>query len=469
MKRIALIGAGSVVFGKNVIADILWHDALKGCELRLMDIDPERLDTATRMAEQINRDLRGGARIVATTDRGRAIDGADAVICTINVGGYEATRIDHAVPRRYGVQQTVGDTLGVGGVFRAVRNVPEVLALCDDMAARCPDAWLITYSNPMAMHCLAIARSRRIRCVGLCHGVQNTAQTLRAIIGMRAAGVTTQAVTTHFKRKRGSPERTREWLEWMALGDDPALNYLCAGINHMAFYLNFRSGTRDLYPEIRAILASPHLRRLDPVRFDLCERLGYFMTETTGHTAEYVPYYLPSPSETEAMELRTGSYLQTCREQEVVYRRLRRDLIADRGVIPLPYTPSVEHISRILNAMATGVPYVFNGNVHNAAGTLISNLPGDACVEVPCTADRTGIAPHRVGDLPPACAALIQTNINVQDLAVRGILEGSRELIKQALLLDPNTAATLAPRRIWTLADAMFTAQAHWLPESLAT
>ncbi len=468
MKRIALIGAGSVVFGRNVIADILWHDALKGCELRLMDIDPERLDTAVRLAGRINRDLRGGARIVATADRGRAIDGADAVICTINVGGYDATRLDHAVPRRFGVRQTVGDTLGAGGVFRAARNVPEVLRLCDDMAVRCPGAWLVTYSNPMAMHCLAVARTRRTRCVGLCHGVQNTAHTLRAILGMRAAGVTPRAVATHFKRPHGSPERTREWLEWMALGDDPALNYRCAGINHMAFYLSFRSGTRDLYPEIRSISGIPHLRRLDPVRFDLCERIGYFMTETSGHTAEYVPYYLRSAAETAAMELRPGSYLRTCREQEAAYRRLRRDLLAGRGGLPIPYAPSVEHVSRILNAMATGTPYVFNGNVHNAGGALIANLPGDACVEVPCTADRGGVSPHRVGDLPPACAALIRTNVNVQDLAVRGILEERRDLIKQALLLDPNTAATLAPRRIWALADAMFAAQSRWLPPGLA-
>jgi alpha-galactosidase len=333
------------------------------------------------------------------------------------------------------------------------------------MALYCPDALLINYSNPMAMHCLAIERSRRTFHVGLCHGVQNTAMTLRAIVGMKKAGVTAAAVDTHFKRRRDTKERVREWLEWMAMGEDSDLSYLCAGINHMAFFLKFSSGGRDLYEDIREILEMPHLRRLDPVRFDLCERLGYFMTETSGHTSEYVPYYLRSKAGIEEMALRPGSYLQACRQQDKWYHSLRNELLAGKEAVETPYTPSVEHVSRILNAMATGEPYVFNGNVHNAGGALISNLPGDACVEVPCTADRNGITPHHIGELPPACAAMIGTNINVQDLAVRGILEGDREYIKQALLLDPNTASTLAPRKIWAMADAMFEAHKEWLPQ----
>ena len=465
MIRIALIGAGSVVFGKNVIADVLWHDALKGCELRLMDIDRERLDTAAAMATLINRDLEGGARILKTLDRRQALDGADVVICTINVGGFDATVIDHAVPRRFGVCQTVGDTLGPGGIFRAARNVPEVLRLCDDMAALCPRALLVNYSNPMAMHCLAIERSRPTLHVGLCHGVQNTAHVMRSLVGMLANKVTARAVGVHLARPWNSRERVREWLEWMAMGEDPAVSYTCAGINHMAFFLRFQSGDRDLYPALRAVLDVPHLRRLDAVRMDLFERLGYFMTETSGHTAEYVPYYLKSPAEIVAKGLRVSSYLRTCRDQDKSYRHLRQQVLAGRSVIDRPYTPSVEHISRIINALVTGRPYVFNGNVHNTGSSLIANLPGDACVEVPCTADKAGVTPHRIGELPPACAALIRTNINVQDLAVRGILEGRRDYIMQALMLDPNTASQIAPSRIWAMGEAMIKAQARWLPK----
>ena len=467
MKRISLIGAGSVVFGKNVIADILWHEALRDAEFRLMDVDPVRLDVAARMAEGINRDLGAGARIVKTRDRRRALDGADFVISTMGVGGYPATVVDHRVPARFGVRQVIGDTLGVGGIFRAVRGVPVLLDLCADMEELCPGALLLNYSNPMAMHCLAIERATRIRHIGLCHGVQNTAHLLRSLVGMLAQGVTRTQVARHMARPFDSKLRVREWLDWMELGVDPRLNYLCAGINHMAFFLRFRSGERDLYPALRRASATPHLRRLDPVRFELFDQLGWFMTETSGHTAEYVPYYLHSDAEIRDKALRVSGYLRTCRELERSFQSVRRAVSSRRSVIPLPYFPSNEHASRILNAVVTGRPYVFNGNVHNAGGALISNLPGDACVEVPCVADSTGVTPTRVGDLPPACAALIRTNINVQDLAVRGILEGDRTYIRQAMLVDPATAAQLPPRRIDELCDAMFRAHARQLPRNL--
>lgn len=467
MKTIAMIGAGSVIFGKNILADILWHDALKESEFRLMDIDPDRLATAGRMAQLINRDLKAGARIICTDRRRKALDGADFVICTMGVGGFEATLTDHAVPRRFGVRQTVGDTLGVGGIFRAVRGVPELLRLCEEMRRLCPRALLINYSNPMAMHCLAVERATRIRHVGLCHGVQNTARVMRMYVALCENRVPPQDLERHLARPRNSRIRFQEWMDWMALGLDPRLNYLCAGINHLAFFLQFRSGQRDLYPALRRAGQLAHLRRLDPVRFELFSQIGYYMTETSGHIAEYVPYYLNKTAEIRAKELRPSVYVQACRDLERNYRALRAAARAGRSLIRIPYQPSNEHVSRVIHAMVTGQPYRFNGNVHNAGGRLISNVQGNACVEAPCLAGRSGIAPQPVGDLPPACAALIRTNINVQDLAVRGILEGNRDFIRQALLLDPNTASQIPPSAIAGMVEAMFKAQARWLPRNL--
>jgi alpha-galactosidase len=301
--------------------------------------------------------------------------------------------------------------------------------------------------------------------VGLCHGVVNTAQTFRMIAAM--ASEKPSVIWRHFNRPYGDPVREREWLEWMRLGEDPDLSYTCAGINHMAFFLRFESKGRDLYPLLRKAMDIPHLFRFDPVRFDLMRRLGYFMTETAGHTAEYVPYFLKRESEVARCFLRVSSYIQTCRDQDAAYRVLRRAVKAGKPMAELPYQPSREYASRIIHGLVTGRPFVFNGNVHNQGGALISNLPGDCCVEVPCTVDRQGVRPSAVGDLPPACAALIRTNVNVQDLAVRGILEGDRRYIHQAVMLDPNTASVLTLAEIDRLVDAMFRAHAKRLPKNL--
>ncbi len=464
--KITMIGAGSAVFGRNLVADILWHDALRASEIRLMDIHSERLKTAEGMARLLARDF--GAkqfRILATRDRRRALEGADVVINTMGVGGLDAVRDDLTIPARYGVRQTVGDTLGPGGIFRALRSVPELLRVCNEMAELCPEAWLLNYSNPMAIHCLAVERATRIRHVGLCHGVQGTARTMRMIVAI--ADESPRAIWRHFRRPYDSPARVEEWKRWWDQGDDPDLQYLCAGINHMAFFLTFRSGGRDLYPALWRAARIPHLRRFDPVRFALMERLGHFMTETNDHTAEYTPYFLKKPEEVARYHLRVGGYLETCRKLEREYRRLRQTVRRGRPIVPLPYVPSQEYAARILNALATGRPFVFNGNVHNQGGALISNLPGDCCVEVPCVADGNGIRPMTVGDLPPACAALIRTNVNVQDLTVRAILEGNRRYVRQALMLDPNTAGTLTLTQMDRLLDALFRAHSRRLPPDL--
>jgi len=456
MAKIVMVGAGSVVFGRNLLADILSHEALAESEIVLVDIDSERLATALGMAQSISASLGSRARLSATKDRRRALAGADFVLCTIGVGGIAATRDDLQIPLRFGVRQVVGDTLGVGGIFRSARSIPHVLRLCADMERLCPQAWLLNYTNPMAMHCLAIQRATRVRCVGLCHGVVNTANTLRAMIALMDRPA--REITRHFQRPWGAPARTREWLAWMEMGKDPNLRYTCAGINHMAFFLRFESGGTDLYPRLRELVRMPHLFRLDPVRLELFRWLGYFMTETAGHTAEYTPYFLKSEQETAARHLQAMLYLSTCRYQERAYSRLVRDIRAGAALIPTPYVLSHEYASRIMNALVTGTTFAFNGNMHNRGGALISNLPGDCCVEVPCVAGPEGIVPLPVGDLPPQCAALIRTNVNVQDLTVRGILEDSLDYLYQAAMLDPNTASTLTLGQIETLCDALVAA-----------
>jgi alpha-galactosidase len=463
--RIAFIGAGSVVFSKNVLSDILWHDALKDADIRLVDIDGDRLNTAEGMLRKVNSELGGRAAISATRDRRRALDGADFVINCIGVGGYAATKVDLQLPLKFGVKQTVGDTLGVGGIFRSIRSIPELLGVCADMAGLCPDALLLNYSNPMAMHCLAVERATAIRHVGLCHGVQGTAQTMRMLTEMLREPPA--AIARHFARPWGDATRDAEWKNWMERGLDPDLSYTCAGINHMAFFLRFESKGRDLYPLLRRAFGLPHVLRIDPVRFELFRRLGYFMTETSGHTAEYVPYFMKDPKEIEARHIWVNSYVHTCKDQDQAYRALRRTVRAGRPILEPGFRLSKEYASKIVNAVVTGRPFVFNGNVHNRGGALISNLPGDSCVEVPCVADRQGVRPTAVGELPPQCAALIRPNVSVQDLTVRGILEGRRDRILQAVMMDPNTASQISLPQLDKLVDAMFRAHAKRLPKGL--
>jgi alpha-galactosidase len=465
MPKIAIIGAGSAVFSKNIIADILWHPALSDSEIVLMDIDPRRLDISLRMARSINETLGTRGVFRATADLEEALQGADFVLCTVGVGGCEATRKDLEIPLKFGLKQTIGDTLGVGGIFRSARSIPVVLELCRLMEKLCPKALLMNYANPMAMHMLAIQRATSVRAVGLCHGVVNTATTMRMLVAMR--DIPEAEIAAHFQRAYNSPERTAEWMRWWVLGRDEHLSYTCAGINHMAAFLRFESGGRDLYPDLRQLLDLPYFNALEPVRFDLLRWLGYFMTETSTHSAEYLPYFLKNDAEIATRSLRVAGYLEAVGLLHEETEALDQQLQAGRPVIPEKYSLSVEYASRIINAVATGEPFVFNGNVHNRGGALISNLPGDACVEVPCVADSAGVTPTVIGDLPPQVAAMIRTNINVQDLAVRGILENSKDYLYQAAMLDPNTAASLTLAEIKKLMDAMFEAHHEILSPGL--
>jgi alpha-galactosidase len=443
MPKIAFIGAGSFVFTRNLCNDILLTPALRGSTLALMDIDPGRLAHARDAVEGIVRRRGLAARVEATTERREAIRDADYVITTFQQGGLAAYELDIAIPQRYGVEQCVGDTLGPGGVFRALRTIPVLLDICRDMdeVAR-PDALLLNYVNPMAANCWAVDRLSGRPHVGLCHSVQGTSEML--------AG----------------------WL------DIPyeEINYRCAGINHQAFYLTFRRGTEDLYPALREVIARPDLEALEPVRIDLMRAFGYFVTESSGHASEYLPYFRKSaqmvndelaPRFTGKVHSgwfdygRTGGYLRNCLGRAERYEE-EFDALAS-GDKALPEARTHEYGSWIIEAIETNVPARINGNIPNRG--LIPGLPDGCCVEVPCLVDRNGIQPTTIADYPAQLAALNRTNINVQELIVEAAATGDTEAVHHAVLLDPLTAAVCTLPQIRAMTAELLAAQARWLPQ----
>ncbi len=433
MPKIAFIGAGSTVFAKNLLGDILSFPELSRATISLHDIDAERLRTSERVARRVAASLAAAPVIEATADRRRALDGADYVITMFQIGGYRpATVIDFDIPRRYGLRQTIADTLGIGGIMRGLRTVPVLLDMAGEMEALCPDATLLNYVNPMAINCWALSRATSIRTIGLCHSVQGTAEQLARDIGVPVEEI----------------------------------NYLCAGINHMAFYLRFErrtaAGTEDLYPRIRRVLAEGRVPDWNRVRYDLFGRFGYFVTESSEHLSEYVPWYIKRdrPDLIDRYNIPLDEYITRCENQIAAWDAIRQ-LLEDESV-SLPVERTHEYGAYIIHSLETGQPRVVYGNVAN--DHLIDNLPQGACVEVPCLVDRNGIQPTRIGALPPHLAALMQTNVNVQALTVEAALSGRREHIYHAALLDPHTAAELAPDEIYALVDDLLAAHGDWLP-----
>jgi alpha-galactosidase len=426
--RICFVGAGSVEFTGMLIADILGYPELGEADIRLHDIDPERLDTADGVARAIARQLGARPAIEAHLERRAALADADYVINMIQVGGHSATVIDHEVPARYGLRQTIGDTLGVGGVFRALRTIPVMRGIAADMAELCPDAWLLNYTNPMAMLCWATYMgSPPARIVGLCHSVQNTTSELAELVGVPFEEIT----------------------------------FLGAGVNHQAFILRFERNGEDLYPRLdEAIERDRELLRR--VRVQMYRRLGYFPTESSEHSAEYLPWLMRDDEAIERHRLWVAEYVSRSEENLAEYERTRELLNASR---PLELEPSNEYAPQIIHSIETGRPRVIYGNVRNTG--LIENLPADACVEVPCLVDATGVRPTWVGELPPQLAALNRTYLNVAELTVRAALEGRPEYVRQAVMLDPNAAASLSLDAIWDLCDELTAAHGDALPEAL--
>lgn len=433
MPKITFIGAGSTVFAKNLMGDILSYPELAGSTISLHDIDETRLRTSVIVANKVAETLGAKPVIEATTDRRAALDGADYAISMIQVGGYKpGTVIDFEIPKKYGLRQTIADTLGIGGIMRGLRTIPVLLDMCHDMEELCPDAYFLQYVNPMAMNCWAIDRATRIKTVGLCHSVQGTAEQLAEDIGVPIEEI----------------------------------NFVCAGINHMAFYLHFQrrvgNEVEDLYPLIRKVYDEGRAPEWNLVRYEMFRRLGYFVTESSEHFSEYTPWFIKRdrPDLIEKFNVPLDEYIRRCEVQIAGWERMRKDLEDPAMVVPVHR--SHEYGSGIIHSIETGIPRVINGNVPNQG--LISNLPEGCCVEVPCLVDKNGVQPVAIGELPPHLAALMQTNINVQALTVEAALTGKREHIYHAAMLDPHTSAELDLEQIWNLVDDLIEAHGDWLP-----
>ena len=439
MTKIAMIGAGSTVFMKNILTDILLEDPFARCEFALQDIDPKRLATSKLVAERVADVLPVSPVITATENRCEALQGADFVIVMIQVGGYKpSTVIDFDIPAKYGLKQTIADTLGIGGIMRGLRTAPVLADIGRDMQELCPDAWMLQYVNPMAINCLALSHLLPdLNYVGLCHSVQGTAADLARDLGE----------------------------------DLKDIDYDCAGINHVAFYTRFEKRhadgkAEDLYPRLHQLIEP---RSYGPnwdgctnhVRYEVLKRLGYFVTESSEHFAEYTPWFIKNsqPDLIKKFDIPINEYIRRCEKQLAEWDAQEADLLADTK--PL-CEKSVEYAARIISSIVTGTPDVIYGNVLNR--NLIGNLPENACVEVPCDVNGAGLTPRQVDDLPAHLAGLIQTNITVQQLTVDAIVTGRKEAVYHAAMLDPHTSAELNLDQIWHMVDELLEAHEGWIP-----
>ena len=473
MPKITFMGAGSTVFAKNVLGDSMMTPALEESTIAIYDIDATRLNESAMMLEAINRNNGSKARIekyLGVENRKDALRGANYVVNAIQVGGYDPCTItDFEIPKKYGLKQTIADTLGVGGVFRALRTIPVMLDFARDMEEVCPNAWLLNYTNPMAMLTGAMLRMTNIKTVGLCHSVQVCASTL---------------------------------LNELGIGYDDNVQWKIAGINHQAWLLECTRDGVDLYPEIkrRALLYNEgkldigtfeervkmlcgdhepdqyHLDRLrkeydlykekgkhgDMVRLELMRRFGYYITESSEHNAEYTPYFIKDryPEFIDKYNIPLDEYPRRCIHQIEDWKKRGHELTQNPL---LSHTRSREYASYIMEAMETGNPIMIGGNVLNRG--LITNLPSNACVEVPCLVDRNGVQPTVVGDLPEQCAALNRTNINVQLMTIEAAMTRRKEAIYQAAMLDPHLQSELSIDDIVSLCDDLIAAHQGWLPE----
>ncbi len=430
MIKVTFVGAGSIEFTRNVVTDLCGYREFHGeLHLSLYDISAERLAFAARLADRIVTQTGAAATVTATQDRREALAGADYVINEVQVGGYAATRADFDIPARYGVRQTIGDTLGIGGIFRGLRTIPVVTALAADMQEVCPDAYLLSYSNPMAMLPWAVYAGTSFRRVyGLCHSVRDTQAFLTELTG-------------------ADPDRVR---------------FVTAGFNHQAFVLRFEQDGESLYPKLAEIIdASPELQRR--VRVEIFRRFGYFPTESSEHSAEYVPWFMRHDGQVERFRIFVGDYLERSEENLRELESLERDLASGT---PFDTEPAHELASLFIHARETGTERELHVNIRN--GGLISSLPDECCVEVPCVVGAGGARPVPVGALPPQLTALNRTFLNVVELTVAAALEESRAHVYQAALLDPNTAATLTTAQTVAMCDELFEAHQDLLPAAFA-
>lgn len=434
MTKLTFMGAGSTVFAKNVLGDCILTPEIGALEVSLYDIDPVRLEDSRLMLENINKKYNGKLKITAYTNRLEALSGADFVVNAIQVGGYEpCTVTDFEVPKKYGLRQTIADTLGIGGIFRALRTIPVLEDFAEDMHKVCPNALFLNYTNPMAMLTGYMLRYLDLNAIGLCHSVQGCAKGLLETLGME------------------------EYL--------PTCKTNIAGINHQAWLLSIEDKNgNDLYPEIkRRSLSGEYTEKMqwDLVRHDIMHRFGYYNTESSEHTAEYNPYYIKYkyPELIKRFNIPLDEYPRRCVEQIKGWQELREKVVSTE----IEHNKSNEFAAPIINAVVNNVPYEIHASVLNKG--LITNLPQDACVEVKCLVDRSGVNPCYVGALPEQLAALNRTNINVQNLTIQAAKERKKDLVYMAAYLDPHTSAELSLDDIKSLCDDLFEAHNGWLPE----
>jgi len=428
MPKVVIIGAGSG-FGSRLSIDMLARQPLQDITIGLCDVDEERLSAVTRYVRRAIDGHKLPATVMSSVNREDLLPGADCVITSVAVGGGaywgEPFASEIGIPRKYGVEQSVGDTIGPGGVFRFLRTGPVQLGFCRDIERLCPDALMLNYTNPMAMLTWLHSVGSSVRNVGLCHSVQGTTQ------------------------------RLARWI------DVPyeEVSYLVAGINHQSWVLRFQRGGEDLYPRIREAARNPEIRKQDTVRFEMMKHFGYFVTESTHHNSEYLPYFRRTPELRERFGLKT----REVRMEAGKTREWMKDTgVDDEGESPVPELKrSHEYASAIVEALITGEPFCFNGSVMNRG--VVTNLPSDCCVEVPCVVDGVGVRPCRVGALPPQCAAINRSNIAVEELAVRAVLDRDREAAFHAVALDPLTAAVLPLHEIREMFEEMWEADKHLL------
>ncbi|MBI5091789.1 MAG: alpha-galactosidase [Candidatus Hydrogenedentes bacterium] len=431
MPKIAMIGAGSIVFCKTLMMDILATPSLKNSEFRLMSRTRPKLERIKRFADKVIKDNALDAKVSITLDRREALKDADYVIVMLQIGGVDAFQQDYEIPLKYGVDQCIADTLGPGGVFRALRTIPVMIDIANDVKELCPHAKILNYVNPMAPVCWALGTVPGIEFIGLCHGVQTTLDLISRYVNV----------------------------------NKKEIDALVAGVNHMGWFLRLEHKGKDLYPLFKANCEKPEYYINEKVRIEVMRHFGYFMTESTGHLSEYIPWFRKNAKalglycDEPSFGGESGAYYKWCRL--IADKVENEDLLANE---PTKLTArSVEYCSYILEALETGVPFKLQGNVRNDG--YITNLPNGCCVEIPCFVDKLGIHPTVVGELPIQCAALNQSNVTVQGLAVQAAITGDPELAVAACAMDPLTSAVLTLKEIRDMASEMLEAERQWLPQ----
>lgn len=447
MPKVTIIGAGSVSFTRQILSAAFAFPALQKMHVALQDINTEALETTRQVMELMIAQSGLPATVSVHTDQRHALADADFVICAVQVGGLEAWKMDRDIPMKYGVDQEVGDTLGPGGIFRGLRHIPVLVSILRDMEAVCPKALLMNYANPLAPMVWAADRVSDVTCIGLCYGVAYTVAQLAGYLGVGPW-------IDH-------PYTNELWDALLHASVPEEVDFSFGGINHLCWILSFEYRGEDLYPRIRSLPNEADVYASDGVRCEMLTAFGWWCTENHWHMTDYVPYFRKNPDMINRFLPRRWNLMDLVEERVQLTEQNTRNAL--EGKYSLPLRHNMLNAPRIMNAMISGEPVRINGNLPNRG--LVDNLPDECTVEVPVTVDGSGLHPHAVGSLPPQCAALCRTNVNVQELLVNGALSGDRDAIRHACMLDPVTATVCTLDQISAMVDELFEAQQRWLPD----